>query len=157
MWEPLSAGNNNREPAQLSPPDWLVALVHDLSARAAGLWDRQEDFLRLEAFVAAEDMPLYVAQGFAQATRKVPLDRTGLGIVKAAMEQTVVTSWAAELPDDGGSGTWLRAFQAERSVAVPLLDAQGRTRAVIAIALGSDCALAAGAVAARLRAAQPAL
>jgi hypothetical protein len=130
-------------------------LLSDLDARASGTWSCQADRLRLEGFVAADDLAGEVAPGFVRATAEVPMDRLSLGIVKAAVERIVVTSWASELPDDGGSGTWLRMFQAARSVAVPLLDARGQTCRVIAVALGPDCCLATDEVVHRLREAVP--
>jgi hypothetical protein len=44
-------------------------------------------------------------------------------------------SRAEELPPDSGSGRWLRAFGASRSVAVPIIDAKGSVRGVISVAL----------------------
>jgi hypothetical protein len=136
-------------------PAWLGALLQSLSARAAGVWTCARDRLHLEAFVSADDLPKDVSRGFARSTLEVPLDRSGLGIVQAAVDRAVATSWASALPDDGGSGTWLRAFQAVRSVAVPILDAQGQTCRVIAIAIGPDCDLSSEEVARRLQTALP--
>ena len=41
------------------------------------------------AFVASPALPKEVVQGFAEATRSVPLTQTGLGIVRTAVEGTV--------------------------------------------------------------------
>ena len=44
-------------------------------------------------------------------------------------------SVAGRLPVEVGSGYWLRAFKAQRSVAVPLLDPAGEIRGVLSAAL----------------------
>ncbi len=45
---------------------------------------------------------------------------------------------AVELPEESGSGRWLRAFGAVRSVAVPIRDSRGTVRAVFSVALGEN-------------------
>jgi hypothetical protein len=114
------------------------ALLHDLSARATGLWRVAGDVLLQRGFAAAVDMPGEVARGFAEATRSVALDLVERGIVKAAVQNAVAVSVAAELPPDVGSGYWLRAFGAERSVAVPLTGPDGVVAAVFSVALAAD-------------------
>jgi hypothetical protein len=108
----------------------LTAVLNATDARASGLWRVQGDRLILLGFAAAASLESRVARDFAEATRTVPLDRTGLGIVRAWNEGRPVVTWAHEQPADAGSGRWLRAFNAERSVAVPI----GR-EAVLSIAL----------------------
>lgn len=98
----------------------LDALLADFGGRATGLWRVEGDALRLVAFRAAADMPSPVREGFAAATAVVPLDRVELSIARAAREGVTVVARAAELPPEAGSGYWLRAFGAARSVAVPV-------------------------------------
>ena len=116
----------------------VADLLLDLGARAAGFWWIAGTTLEQVAFVASPTLPMEVAQGFAEATRSVPLTQAGLGIVRTAVEGTVTVSRALELPADSGSGFWLRAFGAERSVAVPLHDSHGALKAVVSAALPED-------------------
>jgi hypothetical protein len=109
-----------------------------LDARAAGLWRVEGDRLVQVAFVASEEMAREAAEGFADATREARFDQTTLGIVKAAVNRTVTVSIADELPSDSGSGYWLRAFGACRSVAVPLLDPEGNVLGVFSVALAAE-------------------
>jgi hypothetical protein len=113
------------------------ALRRELNARATGLWHVEGDALVLDVFAPAEDMPADVAKGFSQATQRVPLSLRDLGVVRAALERQVVVSRAAELPPEVGSGYWLRAFGAERSVAVPLNEG----RSVFSAAVPHSCRL----------------
>lgn len=98
---------------------------------------RGDSLLQL-AFEAAPDMPDAVARGFAEATRVVPLDRLELGIVKAAVERRTVVSVAVDLDPTAGSGYWLRAFGADRSVAVPRRDRSGTVVGVFSVAMVGD-------------------
>jgi hypothetical protein len=116
----------------------LAALRTRLGGRAAGAWKVEGNRLEQVAFDSAPDMPAEVAQGFASATRTVDLARLDLGIVKAAESREVVVSVDRELPAEIGSGYWLRAFGAPRSVAVPILDRTGRTAFVVSLALGPE-------------------
>jgi hypothetical protein len=104
-----------------------------LEARAAGVWQIVEQSLELVVFVAANDMEPSVSLGFAEATRSVELSSKPLGIVGAAMFGEPSVSIAAELPDDVGSGYWLRQFVAVRSVAVPIFH-EGDVIGVISVA-----------------------
>lgn len=106
-----------------------------LNARAVGIWSLQGDALVQLAFEAAPGMSDQVAQEFAEATRVVALDQLGLGIVKAASEGRVVVSVADELDPTSGSGYWLRAFGADRSIAVPRLDPWGAVIGVFSVAM----------------------
>jgi hypothetical protein len=130
----------------------LAELRLDLEARAAGYWWHAGDWLEQVTFVASPALPAEVAAGFAEATRSVPLSRTELGIVRAAIGGEPVVSRASELPADDGSGYWLRAFGATRSVAVPLHDVKGDVRAVVSVAL-ADCPYDDDTVAVRILAA----
>lgn len=120
----------------------------DLGARAVGYWWLAGRWLEQVAFVASPALPPDVARGFAEATRSVSLAQEDLGIVKAALSNAVTVSRAEELAGDTGSGYWLRAFGASRSVAVPLHDLKGAVRAVLAVAL-ADGSLDDAAVAKR--------
>ncbi len=150
--EPTMNHTSDLEPALAR----LEALRQTLNARAAGLWTCQANRVHLVAFLPAPDMPAQVVSGFSEATRNVPFERVELGCVQAAATREVVTAWAEKLPDDGGSGTWLHAFEAARSVAVPILDQAGQSRAVVAIALPETCPLSEADVTRRLRAILPA-
>lgn len=115
----------------------LADLRDRLGARAAGAWKVSGDRLEQLAFAAAPDLPREVADRFAAATRSVELRRVELAIARAAATGQVVVSIAAELPEDAGSGYWLRAFGARRSVAVPMVGPGGVAR-VVSVALGLD-------------------
>jgi hypothetical protein len=131
--------------------DAALALVRALNARAAGLWHVEGEALVQDAFAPAPDLPPDVASAFARATLSVPLDRLALGIVRAAVERRVIVSIAAELPPEAGSGYWLRAFGAARSIAVPL-DAGRR---VLSVAVPDSCPLDEEAVAEVVRSTHP--
>ena len=115
--------------------DGLSSLRSRLDARAAGAWRVEGDRLIQLAFDAAPDLPADVAARFAAATVSVPLDRLDLGIVEAVVEARRAVFVVAELPPDAGSGYWLRAFGADRSVAVPILSRRGTVAGVVAVAL----------------------
>ena len=116
----------------------LAVLRTRLAGRAAGAWKVEGDRLEQLAFDPAPDLPAEVAEGFAAATLTVDLARLDLGIVRAAATRQAVASIARELPAGAGSGYWLRAFGASRSVAVPILDEGGRVAFVVSLALGFD-------------------
>ncbi|MEW4570619.1 hypothetical protein AB1L88_22375 [Tautonia sp. JC769] len=115
--------------------DHVEALRKFLDARATGLWFYRGDRLELAAFAPAPDMPEDVARRFREASRDVSLDRTDLGIVNAVVERAASISVAGRLPVEVGSGYWLRAFGAERSVAVPIFAPEGAIAAVLSAAL----------------------
>ncbi len=119
-------------------PGRLAALGATLGARASGLWRVEGDRLDQVAFAPAPDLPEEVARGFAAATRSVGLLDISLGIVRAATSGEICVSIAAGLPAGAGSGRWLRAFGAARSVAVPILGEGGRVAFVASVALGID-------------------
>src|SRR3954447_19996834 len=124
------------EPLDASATRRVAALLHSLDARAAGCWRVVGDRLEQVSFVAGRDLAGEVARAFSEATRSVSLGQTTLGIVRAVQSGGPTVSLASELPDDSGSGLWLRRFGATRSVAVPLLDSRGRVHAVVSLALG---------------------
>ncbi|MFO0959480.1 MAG: hypothetical protein U0800_18940 [Isosphaeraceae bacterium] len=116
--------------------EWrLDKALEGLGARAAGHWALQGNSLVQRDFRAASDMPEEIARAFAEATRVVPLDRLELGIVRAAAEGLTAVSVASELDPAAGSGYWLRAFGADRSIAVPRFDASGRVSGVSSVAM----------------------
>lgn len=121
----------------------LSRLVGELSACAAGIWVVEGDHLVQRAFVPGARLDPATARSFAEATRVVPLSRRDLGIVQALHGGATTVTRVREAAPDRGSGYWLRAFGADRSVAVPI-----STRVVVSIAMraeGDD-----GAIAARL-------
>ena len=113
----------------------LAALRRRLGARAAGAWRVEGDRLVGLAFATTDDMPPEVAGRFRAMSASVPLDLRDLGIVAAALDGRRRVSHAAELPPDAGSGLWLRAFAADRSVAVPIAGAAGAVVGVVSVAL----------------------
>jgi hypothetical protein len=117
----------------------VESLRRALGARAAGLWRLDEDRRELVqvAFAPGPELSDEVAAGFAQATRSVGLEQGNLGIVVAVTTGRFASSWAETLPAEVGSGRWLRAFGAVRSVAVPLADVTGRVVSVLSVALPS--------------------
>ncbi|MDB5351188.1 MAG: hypothetical protein JWN86_2435 [Planctomycetota bacterium] len=119
--------------------DALQEIGRALEARAVGLWRfaGEAEGLVQVAFWPALDLPPDVAEGFAQATRRVAMRESGLGIVRAVLARRPFVSRAMELPPESGSGLWLRRFGADRSVAVPLMDA-GHVIGVASVALPTD-------------------
>lgn len=126
-----------------NPAFRAVAFVHDKAhARATGCWRFENGRLRLEAFLACPEMKPEVAAGFPVATADVPVTDTGLGIVLAARTREVTEYRAIDLPPDAGSGFWLRGFEADRSIAVPLLDSAGNLVRILSVAVkGLDAPL----------------
>jgi len=116
----------------------LAELRLELGARAAGYWWHAGDWLEQVAFVASPALAADVVASFAEATRSVALSQTDLGIVRAALSEQPTVSRIAEIPENDGSGYWLRAFGAVRSVAVPLHDPKGKVRAIVSVALADD-------------------
>jgi hypothetical protein len=118
-----------------TPEECLATLLTRVGARAAGWWRLVGDRLEQVAFLAVEDMPAVVAREFAAATRSVPMDQTGLGILAAARTGKVTVSRVDELPAEFGSGLWLRKFGAMRSIALPSRGPSGDVIRVISVAL----------------------
>jgi hypothetical protein len=128
----------------------VAEILAALDARAAGYWRVEGDQLIQVAFTACPALNAEVSRTFAEATRMIALSHTNLGVVKAAVTGCVAVSRAGELPAESGSGYWLRAFGASRSVAVPLQDRGGAICAVLSVAL-PDRADSDDAIAQRLR------
>jgi hypothetical protein len=115
--------------------DRLSALLARFEDRAAGWWNVEGDQLEQVAFSAAPDLPTEVASPFGEATRRVPLSRTDLGIAQAVVTGRVTVSGVNELSPETGSGLWLRRFAAVRSVAVPVTVPSGAVALVVSLAL----------------------
>lgn len=97
-------------------------LLETFQARAAGCWQRDGDELVCLEFVAADDMPLEVQNGFLDVMRRVSISRIELGCVRAAAEkQPVVAREDAAQRGLSGSASWLTRFEAGQSLAVPML------------------------------------
>jgi len=109
-----------------------------LQARAMGVWRKEGNELVLGTFVPGNNLAPEVAAEFTQATDRVSLDQTELGIVRAALTGQPCVSVASELSPEIGSGLWLRRFGADRSLALPMIN-QGVVRGVVAVAIqGKD-------------------
>jgi hypothetical protein len=135
---------------QIPCHETVAAVCAALHARAAGYWHLESRRLIQVAFAPGEGLDPDAARQFAEATRSVSMDQSGLGIVAAAVSGQIAVSRVAELPPDSGSGRWLRAFGAARSVAVPLSDDRGEVRGVFSVALPVSCTLEDQAVADRI-------
>ena len=122
---------------------YVAALCESLSARAAGYWQLDALAQRLVqvAFVPGARLDPQVGLEFAAATLEVELSQKNLGIVAAAREGRPVVSRASDLPEDSGSGRWLRAFGASRSVAEPIRSRDGRVDGVLSVALPPEITL----------------
>jgi hypothetical protein len=132
--------------------DRVAEVCAALGARAAGYWrlDPEADRLLQVVFIPGVGLDPEAGREFAAATRVVSLHQQGLGIVVAATAGRPAVSRVEELPARSGSGRWLRAFGASRSVAVPIRDERGPVRGVLSVALPEDNPLADEAVAGRL-------
>ena len=132
---PDAAEGELTEQADRITVEHVEALRLAIGARAAGFWHVRGDRLLLVSFAPAPDMPEEVAHRFRENAREVGLDRLELGIVNAVIARSPAVSVAGRLPVETGSGYWLRAFGAERSVAVPIFDFDGAIVAVLSAAL----------------------
>jgi GAF domain-containing protein len=104
-------------------------------ARAAGCWRRDGDELVCLEFVAADDMPIAVQQGFLDIMQRVSLSRVELGCVRAAVErQPVIAREDAAQRGLSGSASWLARFEAGQSLAIPMLR-NGEVIGVLAVAM----------------------
>lgn len=115
----------------------VAQICNSLGACAAGYWrlDRASAHLFQVAFVPGVGLNADVAGKFENATQVVPLSQRSLGIVAAASSGRPAISRVGELPADSGSGAWLRAFGASRSVAVPIRETNGDVVGVFSVAL----------------------
>ena len=123
-----------------SPKEALRMILDVTSARAVGLWRYDENELAQLGFCAAHDMPAEVRDAFAEATRRVPLGETGLGIVKAVRTEAPaladLDSQTTVLPT---SANWLTRFEARRSLAVPTTS-QNAVNGALAVSTANDLA-----------------
>ncbi len=116
----------------------LDRLLKSTGARAVGLWRIEQNYLVQVGFRTAHDMPSDVREGFRAATRQLPLSRTDLGVVKAAVSGHPTPARLSENASDeksgdlSGSATWLERFACQQSLAVPIYRNQ-QLRGVIAI------------------------
>jgi hypothetical protein len=144
------------EPSRSPDSDAIRSKVAEvckaLGACAAGYWQLDQTTAQLfqVAFVPGVGLNADVGREFENATQVVPLSQQSLGIVIAALSGRPAVSRVCELPADSGSGAWLRAFGASRSVAVPIFGAQRAVRAVISIALPEQVEIGDEAVAYQL-------
>ncbi len=120
----------------------LSQFVIATASRASGCWRLEEEFLRLVGFGWASDMPDAVSTGFQEATRRVALDQTGLGIVKAVVScAPAIGHLDSGMTGLDGSASWIARFGATSSLAVPIWNADVDTVVgVIAISTADDVA-----------------
>lgn len=94
-------------------------------ARATGLWQVVADELHQVGFCGVAEMPEVVKRDFAAATARVPLDRTGLGIVRAIVDRTpFLVKRQPGSRDLMTSPGWLERFECESSLAIPVFDGE---------------------------------
>lgn len=122
----------------MKPGAGLAALLRACGGRAIGVWVVHGDELRIAAFDSSPELSSDVARRFTETSASVGLSQTTLGIVRAVLIGEPVVSIAADLHPETGSGLWLRAFGAERSIAVPIRGDNGGVRAVISVATSTD-------------------
>lgn len=115
----------------------FVELTH---ARASGCWRLEDGHLLLAGFGWASDMPDEVSRGFQDATRRVSLDQTSLGIVKAAIKcEPAVGRRDPGSSGLSGSASWIAKFAAQSSLAVPICDQPaGAVAGVFAVSTASQ-------------------
>ncbi|MFO0889389.1 MAG: hypothetical protein U0790_09650 [Isosphaeraceae bacterium] len=133
----LDTVDRDREPSDEDVLRRVVVLCAEIGARAAGCWrvDPERERLIQVAFVPGAGLDPEVARAFAEATREVSIRQEGLGIVVAALSGEPAVSRVEALSPDSGSGRWLRAFGADRSIAVPVLGPDPGTRIVCSVAV----------------------
>ncbi|MCH9655078.1 MAG: hypothetical protein K0U86_00845 [Planctomycetes bacterium] len=101
----------------------LAQILGLLEGRAIGLWCCGNNILRQVGFHAVKEMDVEIRKQFAEFTREVPLENTGLGIVKAIVEKIPATGTLhGEKSGLEGSSEWLRKFEAQQSYAVPIFE-----------------------------------
>ncbi len=109
-------------------------LLQETDAWAVGVWAVRGDFLEQVVFASAEGFDSQVAQEFAEATRRVSLEKTQLGIVNAVVHQrparAVASDQSGELRQSAG---WLERFGAKCSLSCPLRSAKGEIAGVFAV------------------------
>ncbi|WP_298860454.1 GAF domain-containing protein [uncultured Gimesia sp.] len=115
----------------------LVRILELLKGRAIGLWCCEYDILRQVGFYAVKEMDVEVRTQFAEFTREVPLENTGLGIVKAIVEKIpAIGTLQGEKSGLEESSEWLRKFEAQQSYAVPIFEGD---QVVGVLAISTSC------------------
>jgi hypothetical protein len=129
-----------RENSAKNPREKVVEVCADLGARAAGYWELDAAARQLIQISVAPGVGLdtEIGKEFTAATRAVPLSESSLGIVAAALTGQPAVSRVEELRADTGSWHWLRAFGANRSVAVPIRGSDGTIVGVLSVALRKE-------------------
>lgn len=108
---------------QRSISDVLDRLLEVLDGRAIGLWRCESGNLVQLGFRADARMNEQVKQEFAALTQEVSLKNTGLGIVKAVLDQTpAIGTLQANESGLQGSSEWLQRFEAKQSYAIPVFE-----------------------------------
>lgn len=127
-----SAGSDSEEEASTGT---LAADVMQLiNGWAVGAWKVAGDQLLQLSFAADKQFDAQVAADFVEATRKVPLAETTLGIVNAVVNRRSAWARSTELEGDlRRSAGWLGRFEAACSLSCPLTDAQGVPVGVLAV------------------------
>ena len=115
----------------------LGHLLELLGGRAMGLWRRENNNLLQIGFHAVAEMDAEVRKQFSEFTQEVPLENTGLGIVKAVIEKKPATgTLQGEKSGLEGSSEWLRKFGAQQSYAVPIFEGD---QVVGVLAISTNC------------------
>ncbi len=121
---------------QRSLSDVLDRLLEVLGGRAIGLWRCQSDSLIQLGFRADSNMNEQVKREFAALTLEVSLNNTGLGIVKAVIDQKpAIGTLQAQESGLQGSSEWLERFEAKQSYAIPVFE---RDRVVGVLAVSTN-------------------
>ncbi|WP_299460372.1 GAF domain-containing protein [uncultured Gimesia sp.] len=115
----------------------LDQILEFLGGRAIGLWRCGKGKLLQIGFRAVPEMDEQISRQFAEFTQEVPLENTGLGIVKAVLDQIpAIGTLQGENSGLQGSSEWLRKFEAQQSYAVPIFDAD---QVVGVLAISTNC------------------
>ncbi|WP_417383795.1 hypothetical protein [Gimesia sp.] len=108
---------------QRSICDVLDHLMEVLGGRAIGLWRCEASHLKQLGFCADSQMDAQVKSEFAALTQEVSLQNTGLGIVKAVIDQKpAIGTLQANESGLQGSSEWLQKFAAKQSYAIPVFE-----------------------------------
>jgi GAF domain-containing protein len=103
----------------------LDQLLAATGARATGLWQVVGNELHQLGFRGVAEMPDVVKRDFAAATARVPLDRIGLGIVRAIVDRTpFLVKRQPGSRDLMTSPGWLERFECESSLAIPVFEGE---------------------------------
>ncbi len=115
----------------------LDRIMEDLDGRAIGLWRCGQGKLLQIGFCAATEMDQQIREQFTSFTQEVSLENTGLGIVKAVIENDpAIGILQGEKSGLEGSSEWLKKFGALQSYAVPI---QEGSQVVGVLAISTNC------------------